>query len=749
MNKLYVLFACIAVLVFFSLGCSSSTHNPVTPQDSKPGSDTNSLSGTDQLLGLWNLSFDEKTLVFQIEPIRASQAHMNITEFLLPPICEDCLEINVINFDPITRIVEAEITLTNPYEITGYDVRGIVYTDEAGHRLLNDDAWTGYFDLPGGQIINPFIFFDKWYTDHSFPPLDVQAEIFEIYLPPLPHDPLQYAVTVSYPDNCDEPYSIENFQQDGILSPETGSQVTCTVDVRDWQTDVDKVTLHAPDITGIGYVTFTHDSGPTWTLDLTNSEGAPVGEYEVRITAYSTSSGTIELNKYGTIIISAGPVGSGWARTWGGPGSGIPGWFDEYAGGTDVDESGNIYIAGHFMHTVDFDPGPGTDFHTSVDDGDIFLTKLDMNGVHQWTRTWGSKENDQATGVVTDEDGNIFVTSSFDMMFTVLSKFDALGNNIWDRSWYGLSRGIAISPDSIFVAGVFGGTVDFDPGPGVDNKTSISSVDASISCFDKEGTYKWSYTWDGFNEYFFIGLSSDIYSNIYAVGVFNEEVDFDAGPGEDIHTSNGSWDIGLLKLSPTGEFEWALSWGGSDSDHSESVAIDNTGAIYVPGLFGGTCDFDPSDGTDMKTATGSSDCFLSKFDSSGEYLWSQTWGGTDMGSCQAISINDIGDVYISGSFYETFDFDPGNGTENHSSNGQSDIFLSRFDTSGNFIWARSWGGADDDASSAIVADNHGIAYVAGCFKDTVDFNPGSNFDYHTSNGFYDVFIIKVLPDGTW
>ena len=84
-------------------------------------------------------------------------------------ICEACIEINVNSFDPVTRILDVDVLLRNSIGINGYDVRGILYTDEAGHLLTNPDNWTDLYDIPGGRDINPFKAYNKDDYYRSFP----------------------------------------------------------------------------------------------------------------------------------------------------------------------------------------------------------------------------------------------------------------------------------------------------------------------------------------------------------------------------------------------------------------------------------------------------------------------------------------------------------------------------------------------------------------------------------------------------
>src|SRR5688500_2535630 len=99
--------------------------------------------------------------------------------------------------------------------------------------------------------------------------------------------------------------------------------------------------------------------------------------------------------------------------------------------------------------------------------------------------------------------------------------------------------------------------------------------------------------------------------------------------------------------------------GGTASDGGESTAVDNTGNVYTTGSFTGTADFDPGTGTNNLTTFGSDDIFVSNLNSSGEFVWARQLGGTNSDKGISITVDNIGNVYTTGRFAETTDFDPG------------------------------------------------------------------------------------------
>ena len=261
----------------------------------------------------------------------------------------------------------------------------------------------------------------------------------------------------------------------------------------------------------------------------------------------------------------------------------------------------------------------------------------------------------------------------------------------------------------------------------------------------------WARTWGGSDDDVGVGVAVDVSGNVYVTGRFYGAVDFDTGSSVDNHTSNGGYDIFLSKFDSSGNFQWARTWGGTGNDVGVDVVVDISGNFYVTGVFQATVDFDTGSGVDNHTSNGDMDIFLSKFDSSGNFQWARTWGGSGDDQGWGVAVDESGNIYVTGWFTGTVDFNPGPGVDNQTSNGWDDIFLSKFDSSGNFQWARTWGGSEDDwgIDLGVAVNVSGNVYVTGCFYDTVDFDPGSGVDNHTSNGEYDIFLSKFLPDGSW
>ena len=192
---------------------------------------------------------------------------------------------------------------------------------------------------------------------------------------------------------------------------------------------------------------------------------------------------------------------------------------------------------------------------------------------------------------------------------------------------------------------------------------------------------------------------------------------------------------------------WAKTFGGISSERGVSVAVDSSGNIYTTGYFAETGDFDPGVGTQGLTSSGSDDVFVSKLNSSGGFEWAKKFGGDGMDWGLSVAVDSSGNVYTTGYFGGTADFDPGVGTQDLISVSNFDVFVSKLNSLGGFEWAKKFGGFDYDTGRSVTVDTSGNVYATGNFGSTVDFDPGVGIQNFISAGGYDVFVSKLSPLG--
>ena len=244
------------------------------------------------------------------------------------------------------------------------------------------------------------------------------------------------------------------------------------------------------------------------------------------------------------------------------------------------------------------------------------------------------------------------------------------------------------------------------------------------------------------------GAAVDGSGNVYTTGGFNGTADFDPGSGAFNLTSAGSLDIFVSKLDSAGNFVWAKQMGGSRVDIAEGVALDGSGNVHTTGFFGGTADFDPGSGAFNLTAAGRDDIFVSKLDSAGNFVWAEQMGGQNSDQAKGVAVDCRGNVYTTGWFDGTADFDPGPGVFNLFGTEQ-DIFVSKLDSRGNFVWAVATMGGFYGVQHqvAVDVDGSGNVYTTGSFTESLDFDPGPNAFILTPAGGSDIFVSKLEPNG--
>ncbi|MBU1233135.1 MAG: hypothetical protein KKD01_07885 [Proteobacteria bacterium] len=232
--------------------------------------------------------------------------------------------------------------------------------------------------------------------------------------------------------------------------------------------------------------------------------------------------------------------------------------------------------------------------------------------------------------------------------------------------------------------------------------------------------------------------------NVCTTGHFSGTADFYPGAETFNQTSAGSSDIFISKLDINGNFVWAIAIGGTSSASGNSIFVDSSGNVYTMGHFSGTADFDPGAGISSLTSSGSSDIFISKLDSNGNFVWAIAIGGTSYDSGTGISMESSGSVSSTGHFSATGYFATGTGTSHLTSAGFEDIFISKLTSSGSFVWVKAMGGTLLDGGTGISVDSSGNIYTSGYFSGIADFDLGAGIINLTGEWSDDIFISKLI-----
>jgi Beta-propeller repeat len=325
-------------------------------------------------------------------------------------------------------------------------------------------------------------------------------------------------------------------------------------------------------------------------------------------------------------------------------------------------------------------------------------------------------------------------------------------------------QGYAVCVDpwgNVYTTGYLQGTADFDPGPGVFNLTTAGQM-AYMQKLDKNGNFVWAKLFSGTGSTSIArGITADSFGGIYFTGGFGGGMDADPNAGTHIITATAGYDIFLIKLDTGGNYRWAKSFGGSANDYGESVTTDRSGNVYVCGYFVNSADFDGGPGTFMLSAggTANSNAFLEKLDSAGNFIWAKDLGasagsGLNVSSASSVALDYAGNIFVTGGFKNTIDFDPGTGTTLLTSWGgtsHSNCYVSKLDNSGNLIWVKQIGGTVDCGGTALATDPAGSVIIVGSFNYTIDLDPGAGVVSITdmSGGYNNSWIEKLDVSGNF
>ncbi len=440
----------------------------------------------------------------------------------------------------------------------------------------------------------------------------------------------------------------------------------------------------------------------------------------------------------------------------------LPEWvWAQSAGGTDYDYAfdvstdawGNVYLIGSFSSSsITFGSTVLTNTG-NVGNADIFITKYDSNGNILWAKSAGGTDDDAASDVSTDAGGNVYVTGYFaspSLIFgsitltnasagdvdIFITKYDSNGTVIWAKSAGGANGDGAsgVSTDAgenVYVTGSFGSpSITF----GSTVLTKAGYFDIFMAKYDSNGTVIWAKSAGGTNYDAAAGVSTDSEQNVYLTGLFySSSINF--GSTVLTNVNSGVGDIFITKYDSNGTVLWAKSAEGTNEDWANGVSTDAGGNVYVTGYFYSSSITFGS--TIVSNVNGYNDIFIAKYDSNGTVLWAKSAGGTSYDLANSVSTDAQENVYITGLFYsDSITF---GSTILTNSGLDGDIFITKYDSNGTILWAKSAGGISYDEAYGVSADAGGNVYVSGYFNSSINFD-STNL---TNAGGGDVFIAKL------
>ncbi|MEK7793019.1 MAG: SBBP repeat-containing protein, partial [Candidatus Hydrogenedentota bacterium] len=293
------------------------------------------------------------------------------------------------------------------------------------------------------------------------------------------------------------------------------------------------------------------------------------------------------------------------------------------------------------------------------------------------------------------------------------------------------------------VGGDFRGSADLDPGPAAMSVSGAGGSDGGyIITLDATGALVRAATIDGPGDDSVFGLAVSGDGSLYAAGSFESTVDADNGPGIAQLLSLGGSDGFVVKYDPSGAIEWTRTFGSAfDSENAHDIKVAPGGDVVVIGDYFGTIDLDAS--KINVSALGGSDIYIVRLRFDGTFVWGKSIGSASNEFSVSVAVDGAGDIYVSGGFIGTADFDPDAGLQTLTPAGGGDGFLLKLDSAGNFVWVRQFGGVLNDITTQIALDLDGNVYVGGWVNGEATL-AGQSVTARDDDG----FLAKFAPDGT-
>ncbi len=402
--------------------------------------------------------------------------------------------------------------------------------------------------------------------------------------------------------------------------------------------------------------------------------------------------------------------------------SGIGGLKAEMLDAVTVDHLGNVYTTGYFTDSATaylgadssmFISGPGT--------ADAYIAKQNSSGAFEWVKVISSvPAYDQGKALITDKAGNLYV------------------------------------------AGVFSGRADFNPGTGAADTFFLESegkAEAFVLKLDAAGNFVWALSYGSTENDYAGGLALDQQENLYVAGSFFGRVDFNPGTGaadtafiQSVGTGNAAY---MLKLTPEGKFVWVRHLGSTGSPGMTAfvnAAADTFGNIYAVGNYRGDVYYQPGASITtppLATAYGFyEDILVCKLDTAGNLGWVAGMGGPDEEEGRDIAVDPYGYVYVTGYFAWEADFDPGAGNYTVYGNADYEAYIVKLDSAGKLVWAKGLPGDDISYGYGVTSDHMGDVYITGTFRGENAMDPnGLSSAVHNSRGVDAAYLSKLDSSG--
>ncbi|OYU94959.1 MAG: hypothetical protein CFE21_14895 [Bacteroidetes bacterium B1(2017)] len=377
------------------------------------------------------------------------------------------------------------------------------------------------------------------------------------------------------------------------------------------------------------------------------------------------------------------------------------------------DKHGNVYTLGNFTGTVDFDPSEDTCYLRSRPNQlvDGFISKTDAYGNFVWAKKLsGVNYYYNKPGLVIDSIGNIIVAWSFDWSL------------IYDR----------------------------DTLAGKSMSDTIGSTSGFVMKVDSLGNLLWQKKLISNRYVVPEAIVLDKLGEICIAGAFSGAADFN--PSADtfiLNSVNFKRASFVLKLTAQGEFKWAKGFSGTFDQEAKSIAISASNKLVIGGWFNGKVDFDPNE-TSYFLESKINNSYILSLTPLGELYFAKSFEG-GVNSCNSLVLDSIGNIFCTGNYKDTVDFNPDLGVVRKVSPNMN-AYIAKFDSVGNYSWVKTLGGGFLGAiGETILLGDTGNVILSGEFNTSsfgpIDFDPGPGVYPVMGASKEDIFVLKLSSNG--
>ena len=372
-------------------------------------------------------------------------------------------------------------------------------------------------------------------------------------------------------------------------------------------------------------------------------------------------------------------------------------WAYDYGYGVVTDNSGNVYVAGKFEYNAVF----GSYTANCQGNHDAYIAKYDNAGTIKWLRTAGGPAGDYAWGITTNGSSFFYISGEIEGTSPVIFQ----GSNI--------------------------------------TLTGKGDNDVFIAKYDMDGNLIWAKNEGVVTSEKSLGLTHDSNGNVYICGYFTDNTNFNNTP----ITGFGGRDIFIAKYDPNGNFLWMQKAGGTGRDEAKNIKCDNSGNVYVCGMFTGNASFGSGS---VSSADSYQDSYVAKLSASdGTWQWVKKGNAILDDVAWSLAVDNGGSVYVTGEFNSFISFE--SSTQGIPTTGATNVYVAKLDGSGNVSWIKTAGGPVLDRARGIGTDGTNV-YITGQFG-TNSANAMAQFGSINllAKDSSDIFVAGMDPSGnfTW